>query len=141
MTIDAEVPVGADLSITSSRLCETNKASPVRPAALVEEIHNFAKPKLAATANAARGALLFTSPSLARKISVPPDLASIPDSSLHDKASSVAAGAKPGFNPFLKDFSSKKEEQVHSTQLVLFSHARICQFLLNVYQLLLFELS
>jgi hypothetical protein len=108
VTIDAEVPTAVDLGITASS--DAKKTSATRSAAPAEEAHSPAKAKLAATANAVRRALIFTSPSLARKTAVPPDLASIADSSLHDKASSVAS-AKPQFNPFSKDFSSKKEEQ------------------------------
>jgi hypothetical protein len=109
VTIDAEVPTAVDLGLTASS--EAKKSTLARTAAATEEIHSPGKPKLATTANAVRRALMFTSPSLARKTAVPPDLASIADSSLHDKASSVAS-VKPQFNPFSKDFASKKEEQV-----------------------------
>jgi hypothetical protein len=112
VAIDAEVPLALDLgSATKATATQGTKTSPGKAAA--ETLANSpAKSKLSTTANAVRRALLFTSPT--GRSSHLMDHHSIADSSLPSATTSASAekSVKPQFNPFLKDFSSKKEEQV-----------------------------
>lgn len=108
VTIDAEVPV----TVTATPGVSATKALGVtglglRSGASVEA--SGSKMKLKTAATTVRAAMLFASPT--RTTPNKADDLTVSDTSSIGKSPSIAS-PKPKFNPFLKDHSSKKEEQV-----------------------------
>ena len=116
VTIDAEVPDVADLSATSVAdfAAHTRKMS--------STVHSCSTPqqstnKLSTTARSVRRALQFTSPigkSTTEQLEAAGTGDTLSNTSHSVSAQSLTPTEKPQFNPFSKDFSCKKDEQVQS---------------------------
>lgn len=115
VTIDAEVSLALPTSPTASTARGPSATGAIlRSGASVEG----SKLKLKTAATAVRAAMLFSSPTSRTTPNKADDLTVSDSSSVAGKSTSFAS-PKPKFNPFLKDHSSKKEEQVRSVFLVL----------------------
>jgi hypothetical protein len=127
--IDAEVPLTVEVPSTgASQAGDGAKKSPLKAAAATvgpEGATSPTKAKLSTTAHAVRRALLFTSPP-GRSPLADSEQSSFAGSSVADRTSAQALSPKPQFNPFLKDYSSKKDEQVRPSEFLLFDSCVTC---------------
>lgn len=128
VTIDAEVPSAAPSTPASATKGPSATGAVLRSGTSVEG--SGTKPKLKSTATAVRAAMLFASPT--RGTPNKGDDLTVSEGSVVSKTPSIAS-PKPKFNPFLKDHSSKKEEQV-STATILCTCTAFAHKVLNCSQ-------